>query len=215
MVNTRSYTADAVLYRQPSGQPTNTIMLNLNWLRVEEVSSSYKKRVLHHPNDLDLDLGLDLDLHLDLDFRHEDHWPYDIHLYDSTSSQWFYTTPMTLTLTLTLVLTLTFISSLILLDFRHEDHWPYDIHLYDSTSSQWFYTTPMTLTLTSTLTLTLSLTLISSLILLDLNLVLNFAWLFFRHYSIIWLYTISTTLTFIIMTIDLDLEHHDPSTTIL
>ena len=35
---TRSYTADAVLYRQPSGQPTNTVMLNLNWLRVEEVS---------------------------------------------------------------------------------------------------------------------------------------------------------------------------------
>ena len=34
----RSYTADAVLYRQPSGQPTNTVMLNLNWLRVEEVS---------------------------------------------------------------------------------------------------------------------------------------------------------------------------------
>ena len=27
---TRSYTADAVLYRQPSGQPTNTVMLNLN-----------------------------------------------------------------------------------------------------------------------------------------------------------------------------------------
>ena len=36
--NTRSYTADAVLYRQPWGQPTNTVMLNLNWLRVEEVS---------------------------------------------------------------------------------------------------------------------------------------------------------------------------------
>ena len=35
---TRSYTADAVLYRQPSGQPTNTVMLNLNWLRVEKVS---------------------------------------------------------------------------------------------------------------------------------------------------------------------------------
>ena len=35
---TRSYTADAVLYRQPSGQPTNTVMLNSNWLRVEEVS---------------------------------------------------------------------------------------------------------------------------------------------------------------------------------
>ena len=35
---TRSYTTDAVWYRQPSGQPTNTIMLNLNWLRVEEVS---------------------------------------------------------------------------------------------------------------------------------------------------------------------------------
>ena len=35
---TRSYTADAVLYRQPSGQPTNTVMLNLNWLSVEEVS---------------------------------------------------------------------------------------------------------------------------------------------------------------------------------
>ena len=35
---TRSYTADAVLYRQPSGQPTNMVMLNLNWLRVEEVS---------------------------------------------------------------------------------------------------------------------------------------------------------------------------------
>ena len=28
-VITRSYTADAVWYRQPSGQPTNTIMLNL------------------------------------------------------------------------------------------------------------------------------------------------------------------------------------------
>ena len=52
-------------------------------------SSSYKKMVLHHPNDLDLDLdlGLDLDLHLDLDFRHEDHWSNDIRLYDSTSSQ--------------------------------------------------------------------------------------------------------------------------------
>ena len=37
-VETRSYTADAVWYRQPSGQPTNTVMLNLNWLRVEEVS---------------------------------------------------------------------------------------------------------------------------------------------------------------------------------
>ena len=37
-LQTRSYTADAVLYRQPSGQPTNTVMLNLNWLRVEEVS---------------------------------------------------------------------------------------------------------------------------------------------------------------------------------
>ena len=35
---TRSFTADAVLYRQPSGQPTNMVMLNLNWLRVEEVS---------------------------------------------------------------------------------------------------------------------------------------------------------------------------------
>ena len=33
---TRSYTADAVWYRQPSGQPTN--MLNLNKLRVEKVS---------------------------------------------------------------------------------------------------------------------------------------------------------------------------------
>ena len=49
--------------------------------------------VLHHPNDLpndlDLDLGLDLDLDpdLDLDFRHEDHWPNDIHLYDSKPSQ--------------------------------------------------------------------------------------------------------------------------------
>ena len=45
--------------------------------------------VLHHPNDLDLDLdlGLDLDLNLDLDFRLIDHWPYDIHLYDSTLSQ--------------------------------------------------------------------------------------------------------------------------------
>ena len=70
--------------------------------------------VLHHPNDLDLDLGLDLDLNLDLDFRLIDHWPYDIHLYDSTLSQWFYTTPMTLTLTLTFILTLTL--SLILLD---------------------------------------------------------------------------------------------------
>ena len=65
--------------------------------------------VLHHPNDLDLDLGLDLDLNLDLDFRLIDHWPYDIHLYDSTLSQWFYTTPMTLTLTLTLDLTSTLI----------------------------------------------------------------------------------------------------------
>ena len=37
-VKTRSYTADAVLYWQPSGQRTNTVMLNLNWLRVEEVS---------------------------------------------------------------------------------------------------------------------------------------------------------------------------------
>ena len=27
---TRSYTADAVWYRQPSGQPTNMVMLNLN-----------------------------------------------------------------------------------------------------------------------------------------------------------------------------------------
>ena len=27
---TRLYTADAVWYRQPSGQPTNTVMLNLN-----------------------------------------------------------------------------------------------------------------------------------------------------------------------------------------
>ena len=27
---TRLYTADAVLYRQPSGQPTNMVMLNLN-----------------------------------------------------------------------------------------------------------------------------------------------------------------------------------------
>ena len=35
---TRSYTADAVWYRQPSGQPMNTVMLNLNWLHVEEVS---------------------------------------------------------------------------------------------------------------------------------------------------------------------------------
>ena len=53
------------------------------------MDSSIEMMVLHHPNDLDLDLdlGLDLDLHLDLDFRHEDHWPYDIHLYDSTSSQ--------------------------------------------------------------------------------------------------------------------------------
>ena len=37
-IYTRLYTADAVLYRQPSGQPTNMVMLNLNWLRVEEVS---------------------------------------------------------------------------------------------------------------------------------------------------------------------------------
>ena len=35
-----------------------------------------------------LDLGLDLDPNLDLDFWHIDHWPYDIHLYDSKSSQW-------------------------------------------------------------------------------------------------------------------------------
>ena len=35
---TRSYTADAVWYRQPSGQPTNTVMLNSNELRVEKVS---------------------------------------------------------------------------------------------------------------------------------------------------------------------------------
>ena len=27
---TRSYTADAVWYRQPSGKPTNTVMLNSN-----------------------------------------------------------------------------------------------------------------------------------------------------------------------------------------
>ena len=113
--------------------------------------SSIEMMVLHHPNDLDLDLdlGLDLDLHLDLDFRHEDHWSNDTRLYDSTSSQWFYTIPMTLTLTLTLISTLTFILSLILLDFfrhysiiwlytisivlhhhndldlRHYDHWPW------------------------------------------------------------------------------------------
>ena len=37
-IQTRSYTADVVWYRQPSGQPTNMVMLNLNWLRVEEVS---------------------------------------------------------------------------------------------------------------------------------------------------------------------------------
>ena len=36
-IQTRSYTADAVWYRQPSGQPTNTVMLNLNKLRVEKV----------------------------------------------------------------------------------------------------------------------------------------------------------------------------------
>ena len=44
-------------------QPDLRIILNV---------SSYKKRVLHHPNDLDLDLdldlGLDLDLHLVLNF---------------------------------------------------------------------------------------------------------------------------------------------------
>ena len=39
---TRSYTADAVWYRQPSGKPTNTVMLNLNWLRVEEVSWQWR-----------------------------------------------------------------------------------------------------------------------------------------------------------------------------
>ena len=37
-LKTRSYTADAVWYRQPSGQPTNTVLLNLNKLRVEKVS---------------------------------------------------------------------------------------------------------------------------------------------------------------------------------
>ena len=124
--------------------------------------------VLHHSNDLlnDLDLDLHLDLNLNLD-----------------------------------------------LDFWHIDHWPYDIHLYDSKSSQWFYTILMTLTLTSTLTLTLILTLTSilSLILLD----------FFRHYSIIWLYTISIVLYH---HNDLDLWHSDhwpwpwppsPTTTIL
>jgi hypothetical protein len=35
---TRSYTANAVWNRQPSGQPTNTVMLNSNELRVEKVS---------------------------------------------------------------------------------------------------------------------------------------------------------------------------------
>ena len=35
---TRSYTADAVWYRQPTGQPTNTVMLNSNQLLVEKVS---------------------------------------------------------------------------------------------------------------------------------------------------------------------------------
>ena len=69
--------------------------------------SSIEMMVLHQPNDLDLDLGLDLDLNLDLDFRLIDHWPNDIQLYDSTSSQWFYTIPMTLTMTLTLNLTMT------------------------------------------------------------------------------------------------------------
>ena len=51
--------------------------------------SSIEMMVLHHPIDfdLDLDLGLDLDLNLDLDFRLDDHWPNDIQLYDSTSSQ--------------------------------------------------------------------------------------------------------------------------------
>ena len=62
--------------------------------------------VLHHPNDVDLDLGLDLDPNLDLDFRLIDHWPYDIHLYDSTLSQWFYTTPNDLDLDLDLGLDL-------------------------------------------------------------------------------------------------------------
>ena len=38
LVTTRSYTADAVWYRQPSGQPTNMVMLNSNELRVEKVS---------------------------------------------------------------------------------------------------------------------------------------------------------------------------------
>ena len=92
-----------------------------------------------------------------LDFRHEDHWPYDIHLYDSTSSQWFYTTPMTLTLTLTSTLTL--ISSLILLDLNFVLNFAWlffdTIQLYDSTPSQRPWPSslwPLTLTL-NTMTL--------------------------------------------------------------
>ena len=38
IIITRSYTADAVWNRQPSGQPTNTVMLNSNELHVEKVS---------------------------------------------------------------------------------------------------------------------------------------------------------------------------------
>ena len=124
-------------------------------------TSSIEMMVLHHPNDLDLDLdlGLDLDLHLDLDFRHKDHWSNDIRLYDSTSSQWFYTIPMTLTLTstLTLISTLTFILSLILLDFfwHYSIIWLYTIsivlhHLNRAAPSQrpWPSTLwPLTLTL--------------------------------------------------------------------
>ena len=33
---TRLYTADAVWYRHPSGQPTNTVIPNLNYLHVKK-----------------------------------------------------------------------------------------------------------------------------------------------------------------------------------
>ena len=104
---------------------------------------------------------------------------------------------MTLTLTLILVLTLTFILTLTF-DTKIIGPMTFDYMTLQSTSSQWFYTIPMTLTLTSTLTLTLisTLTFILSLILLD----------FFRHYSIIWLYTISIVLHHLN---DLDLWHYD------
>ena len=120
--------------------------------------------VLHHPIDLDLDLdlGLDLDLNLDLDFRLDDYWPNDIQLYDSTSSQWFYTIQMTfpMTLTLTLTLTLTFILTLIwtltFFDIVTIDPMTFNYmtlqHSNFSTPSQWPWPStlwPLTLTLTT------------------------------------------------------------------